>query len=160
MRRRDFLYNTGLLLPALLASPALALASPKTINTDLLIVHNEETIPAYVSAVFNDPSLNARQINSKEISHLSYSKKGFTVTTSDNTTFVAQKIVIHAAHKINTPQSSVAINTGNRTFHIDYVSKNESKATPEFWFFKTKQFHTNSIQPFINRYRHAVLCLS
>jgi hypothetical protein len=161
MRRRDFLYNTGLLLPALLASPSLALASQKTINTEMLIVHDEETTPAHVSAVFNDLSLNVRQLNSKKISHLSYSKNGFMVTTSDNTTFVAQKIVVNASHKINTPQSAVAIDTGSRTFHLEYVSENDkSKAVPEFWFFKTAQFHTNRMQPFINRNRHAVLCLS
>jgi hypothetical protein len=159
MRRRDFLYNTGLLFPALLASPALALASQKTVNTEMLIIHDEETTPAHVSGVFEDLPLTARQLNCGEIINLSYSKNGFLVTTAGNTTFLTQKIVVHSSHRINAPQSSVEIRMAEKTFHLEYIS-DKNREVPEFWFLKTQQFQANRVTPFINRNRHAVLCLS
>jgi hypothetical protein len=159
MRRRDFLYNTGLLFPALLASPALALASPKTVNTEMVIIHDEETTPSHVSGVFDNLPLAARQLNCSEITNITYSKNGFLVTTTDNTTFLTEKIVVHTSHRINAPQSSVEIKTAGKTFHLEYVS-DKNKIVPEFWFLKTKQFQANRVTPFINRNRHAVLCLS
>ncbi|OQP58792.1 hypothetical protein [Niastella populi] len=159
MRRRDFLYNTGLLLPALLASPALALASQKTIDTEMLIIHDEATTPAPVADVFDNLVLTARQMNCREIIDLSYTKNGFLVTTAGNTTFLTKKILVHTSHRINAPQASVEISTGGKTFHLEYMS-DKKKVAPEFWFLKTQQFHANRVMPFINRNRHAVLCLS
>ncbi|MCS3795658.1 hypothetical protein [Niastella sp. OAS944] len=159
MRRRDFLYNTGLLFPALLASPSLALASQKMVNAEMIIIHDEGTTPSHVSGVFNDLPLAARQLNSREIINLRYSKNGFLVTTADNTTFLTEKVLIHTSHRINGPQSSVEIRTAVKTFHLEYVSDN-NKVVPEFWFLKTQQFQVNRVTPFINRNRHAVLCLS
>lgn len=159
MRRRDFLYNTGLLFPALLASPALALASQKTAAAEMLIIHDEDTTPAHVSGVFDNLPLAARQLNCREIINLTYSKNGFLVTTAGNTTFLTQKILVHTSHRINVPQSSVEISTAGKTFHLEYMS-DKNRVVPEFWFLKTQQFQANRVTPFINRNRHAVLCLS
>jgi hypothetical protein len=159
MRRRDFLYNTGLLFPALLASPSLALASQKMVNTEMVIIHDEETTPSHVSGVLDNLPLAARRLNCREIINLTYSKNGFLVTIADNTTFLTQKIVVHSSHRINASQSSVEIRTAVKTFHLEYVS-NKNRVVPEFWFLKTQQFQANRVTPFINRNRHAVLCLS
>lgn len=159
MRRRDFLYNTGLLFPALLASPALALASQKAVAAEMLIIHDEETTPADVAGVFDDLTLTARQLNCREVINLTYTKNGFLVTTAGNTTFLTQKILVHTSYRINMLQSSVEISTAGKTFHLEYMS-DKSKVVPEFWFLKTQQFQANRVTPFINRNRHAVLCLS
>src|SRR5690349_4621438 len=109
MRRRDFLYNAGLLFPALLASPSLALASQKMVNTEMVIIHDEETTTSHVSGVFDNLPLAARQLNSREIINLTYSKNGFLVTIAGNTTFLTQKILVHSSHRINVDLSSVEI---------------------------------------------------
>lgn len=165
MRRRDFLYNTGLLLPAVLFSPSSVLASQKTINAEMLIIHDDAGLPDHVAAAFNKLPVTAQHcshaVQGREITHLSYSKNGFLVTTNDNSTFNVQKLVVHTSHRLHVPKSSVEINTGNKSFHLEYVSMNDkNKVTPEFWFLKTTQFHTNRVQPFLNRNRHAVMCLS
>ncbi|OQP63549.1 hypothetical protein A3860_24730 [Niastella vici] len=159
MRRRDFIYNSGLLLPALLASPSLLMASAKTINSSLLIIHDEDTIPAAVAEMVNGFGTTT-QLEGKKITRLRYTNNGFQVTTSDNLTFVTQKLLVHTKHRINTQQNTVEVQVGNKTFPLAYLTQTANKVTPECWFVNKKQLHTEKLAPFINRNRHAVLCLS
>jgi hypothetical protein len=159
MRRRDFLYNSGLLLPALLASPSWAMASSKTISTALLIIHDEEAIPASVDNVFHRLGVTATQLNASKITHLRYTKNGFQVTTNENITFVTEKLMVHTLQRINKPQAVVEVHTGNKLFPLAYLTDTANKVTPECWFMKARQLHTERITPFINRNKHAVLCL-
>jgi hypothetical protein len=153
MRRRDFLYNTGLLIPALLAAPARLLASQKPIKTDILIIQTE-------TGAFNLP-IEGRQLTGKEISHLEYSQEGFLITTNDNTLLLASKIIMHSSCRVNVQRSSMEINTGRKTFHLNFASANDQHITvPEFWFLKKEQFLASKTKHFINRNRHVLLCLS
>jgi hypothetical protein len=158
MQRRNFLYNAGLLLPALLVAPSLVKASATTINTPLLIIGDEEQTPAAVGEAFNRQRTAVRQLDHKKISNLTYTQNGFRVTTSDNTTFVTEKIVVHSLHRLNKPQAAVEINLGNKTFSLAYFTETENKVTPECWFVRTAQLKTQA-PVFFNRNKHAVLCL-
>jgi hypothetical protein len=161
MRRRNFLYNTGLLLPALLASPSLVTAaSTKTITTPLLIIQNDVTMPGAVAAALNEMAGAAPTIDHKTISSLTYTKNGFRVVTTNNTTFVAEKLLVHSLHRINSLQSLVEVTLGHQTFPLAYLTDTANKITPECWFAKTNRFKPESLTPFINRNRHAVLCIS
>ncbi|HEX6428462.1 MAG TPA: hypothetical protein VF008_12280 [Niastella sp.] len=160
MRRRDFLYNTGLLFPALLASPALALASQKTIKTGLLIIQNEPASLAALSSAINELPVQAHQITGAQISRLEYSQQGFLVTTGDNKLLLAPKIIVQSC-RINAPRSSMEITIGQKTFYLNYASANDQHtAPPECWFLKTEHFLANKTSHFINRKGHVVLCLS
>lgn len=158
MRRRDFLYNAGLLLPGLFLSGPLAMASNNTIEAGLLIIHDEANPTHVVNSIFNQATaMNVYQVSASAISNLVYSKKGFVVTTHDNKTFLAQKIVAHTPYQLN--NHCVKLNTATKDFHLEYTSGDNSIVRPEYWFLKTSQFNSNKVIPFIKRNRHAVLCM-
>jgi hypothetical protein len=160
MRRRDFLYNTGLLLPGLFLSGPLAMASGNTIEAAMLILHDEANPTHVVNSIFKQATaINVYQVSVSAISNLVYSKKGFVVTTDDNKTFLVQKIVVHAPYQLNA--HSVKLNTATKDFHLEYTSAGDNSIVrPEYWFLKTSQFHTSKVIPFIQRNRHAVLCMT
>jgi hypothetical protein len=161
MRRRDFLYNTGLLIPALLASPAWALASQKTIRTDVLIIHRETGSLSAVTKAMNEWPIQGHQLSAEQISHLAWSREGFLITTSDNTLLQAQKIIMHAGCRVNVPKASMEINIGQKIVHLNYESaKEEHKTVPEYWFLKTNQFLAHKTNHFLNRNKPVLLCLS
>jgi hypothetical protein len=68
--------------------------------------------------------------------------------------------VVHSSHRLHAPKSSVEIKTGEKSFHLNLLGDDKNAVTPEFWFVKAKQINTSSLHPFINRNRHAVMCLS
>jgi len=153
MRRRDFLYNTGLLLPALLAAPARLLASPKTIKTNVLIVQPE-------TGVFTLP-IQGRRLTAAAINRLEYSREGFLVTTNDNTLLQAARIILPAALLANVQRSSLEINTGQQTFHLNLAAaKAQYKTIPEVWFFQTQQFINSQANKMLTRKKHALIYLS
>jgi len=159
MRRRDFLYNAGLLFPAVLLSPSLALASEKIIDTDVLIIDDKIAVPDHVTSAMNDLPVKTRQITGNQVSQLIYTKNGFLITMHDNTTYRTQKMVVHSCHRLHAPKSSVEIKTGEKSLHLDLVS-NADKVSPEFWFLRTKKFDSKKVQPFLKRDKHAIMCLS
>jgi hypothetical protein len=159
MRRRDFLYNAGLLFPAVLLSPSLALASEKIIDSDVLIIDDKIAVPYHVTAAINNLRVKTRQIAGNQISELSYSKNGFLIVMNDNTTYRTKKMVVHSSHRLHTSKSSVEIKTGEKSLHLDLSLKNNIEA-PEFWFLRTNKFDSKKAQPFLNRNKHAIMCLS
>ncbi|MFL5743252.1 MAG: hypothetical protein ACJ751_01205 [Niastella sp.] len=160
MRRRDFIYNTGLLLPGLFLSGPLAMASNKTIEAAMLIIHDEANPAHVVNTIFNQATaINVHQVSASAISDLVYSKKGFVVTTHDNKTFLVQKMVVHAPYQLHA--HCVKLNMGTKAFHLEYTSVNDNSVVrPEYWFLKTSQFQPDKVIPFIQRNRHAVLCMT
>src|SRR4051812_15782972 len=89
MRRRDFIYNAGLLLPGLFVSGPLAMASTNTIEAAMLIIYDEANPAQVVNSIFNQATaINVHRLSASDISDLVYSKKGFVVTTHDNKTFL------------------------------------------------------------------------
>jgi len=160
MRRRDFLYNAGLLFPAVLLSPSLALASEKIIDTELLIIDDKIAVPDHVTTAINDLPVTIRQIAGNQINQLSYSKNGFLIVMNDNTTYRTKKMVVHSCHRLHAPESSVEIKTGDKSLHLDLMLSDNNKVSPEFWFMRTKKFDSQKAQPFLNRNKHAIMCLS
>ncbi|OQP55906.1 hypothetical protein A4H97_20155 [Niastella yeongjuensis] len=151
MRRRDFLYNTGLLIPALLAAPAQLLATQKTIKTNLLVIQ-----PA--TGAFNLP-VQGQILKASQISQLEYSREGFLVTTRDNTLLQVPKIIMHASMLSNIQPSSLEINTGQQSFQLNWAAaKAQHKIIPEVWCLQTRQF-TDS-KTILTRKKHALICLS
>lgn len=159
MRRRDFIYNTGLLLPGLFISGPKAMAATATIEADLLIIH-DEAHPAHVVHTIHKQAtgINVHQVPAPAISSLVYSKKGFVVTTHHNETFRVQKIVVHAPYRLH--DHCVQVNTVTKDFQLEYTSGEGSVVRPEYWFLQTSQFCPSKVIPFIQRNRHAVLCMS
>jgi hypothetical protein len=153
MRRRDFLYNTGLLIPALLAAPARMLASQKTIKTDVLIIQPE-------TGTFNFPIQGHRLIGAA-IKHLEYTREGFLITTSDNRLLQATKIIMPSALLATIQRSSMEINTGQQTFHLNFAAaKAQHKIIPEVWFLQRQQFPDSKTNNILTRKKHALICLS
>lgn len=153
MRRRDFLYNTGLLLPALLAAPAQLLASPKTIKTNVLIVQPE-------TGVFTLP-IQGHRLTAAAINRLEYSREGFLVTTNDNTLLQAARIILPATLLTTIQRSSLEINTGQQTLHLNFAAaKAQYKKIPEVWFLQTQQFTDSQANKMLTRKKHALICLS
>lgn len=153
MRRRDFLYNTGLLIPALLAAPARMLASEKTIKTDVLIIQPEMSVL--------NLSIQGHRLAGAAIKRLEYSREGFLVTTSDNRLFKVSKIIIHSSLLSTIQRSSVEINTGQQTFHLNLAAaKAQHKIIPEVWFLQTQQFPDSKTNNILTRKKHALICLS
>jgi hypothetical protein len=158
MRRRDFIYNAGLLFPVLV-SPSLALASEKIIDSDVLIIDDKIAVPDHVTAAINDLPVKTRHIAGNQISRLSYSKNGFLIVMNDNTTYRTQKMVVHSSHHLHTAKSSVEIKAGEKSLQLD-LALNDNTASPELWFLRTKKFDSQKAQPFLNRNKHAIMCLS
>lgn len=161
MRRRDFIYNTGLLIPALLASPALVLAAQKTIRTDVLIIQSEAGPLKAVHAAIDELPIQGHQIRGEQVSRFEYSQKGFLITTSDNTLLLASKIIMHSSCRVIGSRASMEIRMGQNTFYLNYAAvNNKHNTSPEYWFLRTAQFLAHKTNHFIHRNKPVLLCLS
>jgi hypothetical protein len=79
------------------------------------------------------------------------------ITTRDNTLLHASKIVMPSSLLAAIQRSSVAINTGQHTLHLDFAAvKAQHKTVPEVWF---PQSPGKTID-IITRKKHALICLS
>lgn len=155
MQRRNFLHHAGLLVPAIILSPSLVWDSKKAI-AGILVIQDVVANGAKINTVFK----SAYNLHSDRIRNLVYTEDGFLVTTHDNSTFLAQKIVVHANYTISPLRSSIHIKAGNKMLDIALDQPdNQNKATPEFWFMQPATFNLARAGSFMQRTRHALLCL-
>lgn len=162
MQRRSFLYNSGILIPAaLLIKPSGWLSAEKT-KVDLFLItdassgHTEK-----ISGIVRSVAGNYCEVNADRIKEISYSKKGFSVSTHDGKTYHSAKIVFHSPYKIDPDSKTVYVSTSDEDISVHYNSgSNKSVVRPEFWAQHPDKIDKASMQGFAKRKRHGFMCIS
>jgi hypothetical protein len=156
MRRRDFLYNAGLLLPAVLLSPRQVMASAPTITTPILIIHNEAADVVSLTSALKGKT---QQLCCKHINNIAYTPNGFVITTTNNTIIETPKLVVQVTHQLQGNGAPVVVIDGKHHFQLAAVStNNERPLRSAYWFLSTRQFPAKA-PAFINSNKHTVVCL-
>jgi hypothetical protein len=162
MQRRAFLYQSGILIPtALFVSPSVWASSQKTGAGMLLITGSSAVKKEKIAAIVQAAAGTMQEIAGDRIRKLSYSGDGFLVATIDGKTYTAAKIVFNSAYEIDTTKLMVEIKTENENLQMNYNSgKNIKRVRPELWAYRSEKFSKEDMLPFIERKKHALMCIS
>jgi hypothetical protein len=162
MQRRKFLVNTGLIASAMIASPSTVWSADNKNKIPVLIIQDTSAgNNSMINSVIKDSAgQTIQELAEGNISDLVYSSNGFSVTTNDGKTWLAEKIIFSSYKKIDVSQSSVKVKTENQHIQLRYDAVNKKTAAPEFWALTTRKFDNGKITAFLKRKKHAFLCIS
>lgn len=160
MLRRNFLFTSGILFPAMLAAPAALLATPaKSVISALIVQGQLKGNFDHMEPLKKALSGQIREIGCGEIKDLVYTGTGFAVTTADNKIILTKKILFNTFYKIDGPRNTIEIKTVNAVFHLNYNAQQDADR-PAFWSFRSGTFPAEKYKPFLNRKGSAFMCIS
>src|SRR4051794_9129085 len=114
MRRRNFLYNSGILASAIVASPS-AIWTDKTKETNVLIIHDASAgMDNIHSVIKNSSGLRVTELPLEQMNELVYSSNGFLVTMDDSKQYRATKIIFSSYKEMDVSRVFVNIKTENK----------------------------------------------
>lgn len=143
----------------MIASPSAVWSADKQNKGTVLIIRGDADSDATVHSVIKDSTRQTiREVVEDEVSDLVYSANGFVATMNDGKTVMAEKIIFSSYKKLDVSASSVKVKTDSQHIQLRYDATNTK--TPEFWSLTTRKFDNGKITTFMNRKRHAFLCIS
>lgn len=162
MHRRSFLYQSGIVVPAIFFTPAAVYASTAPTHLTILMIRGHGARKQeLVAATFRSAGDTVREISSEQVKGLEYTGNGFRVMLQDGQQFATEKIVFNACFAIDTNNGAVTIKGEGHPLFVQYgaVPGHDNKL-PEFWSFTTQHFTKEKVLPFIKRNKPGFLCIS
>lgn len=162
MQRRTFLFQSGILVPALVVSPSAVLASSTAIKANILFIAGNDETPGRIGGIVDKAASSVQQLTGADIAEISYSTNGFSAKLKNGAVYTAEKMILHAAGiAIDTERLAVTVATQDDDISLNYNSgRNKQKPRPEFWSYTTEKFNQEQMQSFLNRKKHAFMCVS
>jgi len=163
MQRRNFLFKSGILASAIIASPSAAFSADKRGKIAVLIIQDASGSSSDLinSAINESSGQPVYELINADISELTYSSHGFSVTMNSGKTYLAEKIIFTSYEKVDVSQLIVSIKSGDKNIPLPFDAVNENTIpAPEYWAFTANKFTKGKIKPFFKRKNHAFLCIS
>jgi hypothetical protein len=161
MQRRTFLFQSGLLVPAVVLSPSSVWASSKAVKANILFIKGATDGADTVAGIVDEAADTVQQVTMADIAELRYSRDGFSVRLKNGSIFTTEKIVVHSGYTIDMQQLEVTVTADDDELSVAYNSgRNKQKPRPEFWSYNAGKLSKEQMQSFVKRKKHAFMCIS
>ncbi len=160
MRRRDFLYQTGLIVPVLALAPARVMASNDQQKKLVLIQNPDMSGARQVKDTLHSLSPELEIVEAGNIRHIHRSGAGFTLELNDGRQIQTAKLVLDLEHSVRPDDAAVYFESDSTTRKVSYKRKGESLPPPEFWSLRAGKHLQGDIDNFMKRKKPAFATIS
>ncbi len=161
MHRRRFLYQSGMVLPAILLAPAVY-ASESASRLPVLLIRDDETRDGdLVEAAFSADGRELRVADLRDVKELKYAREGFHVTLGDGRRYLAGSLALQTVYAVDAMTQTVTIGGEGKKFSVPFGGGAlRQGAVPAFWSFNTEHFRKEEAMSFMRREGPAFCCIS
>ncbi|MBN8785170.1 MAG: hypothetical protein J0G98_19070 [Terrimonas ferruginea] len=160
MRRRDFLYQTGLIMPVLALAPAHVMASNDQQKKLVLIQNPDMSGARQVKETLRSLSSELEIVEAGKIRRIHRSGAGFKLELSDGRQIQTAKLVLDLEHSVRPDDAAVYFESDSTTRKVSYKRKGESLPPPEFWSLRAGKHLQDDIGNFMKRKKPAFATIS
>jgi hypothetical protein len=160
MRRRDFLYQTGLIMPVLALAPARVMAGNDQQKKLVLIQNPDMSGARQVKATLHSLSAELEIVEAGNIRHIHRSGAGFKLELNDGRQIQTAKLVLDLEHSVRPDDAAVYFESDSTTRKVSYKRKGESLPPPEFWSLRAGKHLQDDLDNFMKRKKAAFATIS
>lgn len=158
MHRRQFLHNSGFIIPAVVLAPSMVWAAD-AVQADLLIIQasftgNREKVVGAARAV----SGSVQVLKLEEVKEMISENNRLRLRMINGEQYAAEKIVVQAPYVMVEKGSGVMVKASEQNWEMGYATK-ENNALPEFWSFSAQNLDKDCMQLFLRRKGTAFMCV-
>ncbi|NML19931.1 hypothetical protein HHL16_03550 [Pseudoflavitalea sp. G-6-1-2] len=159
MNRRNFLFRTGMIAPAVLMMPDMVVAEIQLDDADILLVQGMGTKTAGVTDSFLKSGGKVKEVKLGQLESVNWNGQRFTATTRGGAKVTAKKVAFNTAYMIDRERSMVLFPSLSKAFEVSYASEG-IKDAPEFWAMPSKMIRQENAKGFVQKKKPAFMCVS
>lgn len=159
MNRRNFLFRTGMIAPAVLLMPDMVVAEIQLDDADILLVQGMGNKTAAVTDSFLKSGGKVKEVRLGQLESLNWNGQRFTAVTKGGAKVTAKKMVFNTAYIIDRERSMVLLPAAARAIEVCYASQG-SKAAPDFWSMPARMIQQESAKGFIQKKNPSFMCIT
>jgi hypothetical protein len=160
MRRRDFLYQTGLLVPALALAPSRVLANAKQESKVVLIQSAAFRQAGSVAEILRKSSPGMVTVQPDDIRTIRRSATGFALDLTGGRLLETAKLILDVEYSVKHDEAAVDFKADGTQQRISFKRKGEALPPPEFWSLRTGRNFAEDIALFLKSNKPAFACIS
>jgi|GEM_PF-1890170 len=160
MRRRDFLYQTGLIVPVLAFAPSRVMAGNDQQKKVVLIQHPDRRGAGQVKESLHSLSTELEIVEAGRIRRIHRTSAGFKLELNDGRQVQTAKLVLDLDHSVHPDDRAVYFDSDSTTRKISYKRKGESLPPPEFWSLRAGKHLQDDVDHFMKRKKPAFATIS
>lgn len=159
MNRRNFLFRTGMIAPAVLLMPDMVVAEIQLDDADILLVQGMGSKTAGVTDSFLKSGGKVREVKLGQLESVNWNGQRFTATTRGGAKVTARKMVFNTTFMVDRERSMVLVPSLSKAFEVSFASQGIQEA-PEFWAMPSKHIHQENAKGFVQKTKPAFMCVS
>lgn len=160
MNRRNFLLSSGIIAPAVLLMPDLAVAELQQDDADCAMLLAGRGRVSGLAERFRGAGNRVKEVNIAQVSGISWNGQRFRLSTRSGYSFTVKRLVINSAYMVDRERGLVLIPSAPEAMTIPYEAGAGVKDMPAFWVMPGKQLQDAHLAGFMGQRGGGFMCIA
>ncbi|WP_127132605.1 hypothetical protein [Pseudoflavitalea rhizosphaerae] len=160
MNRRNFLFQSGMVAPAVLLMPDLVVGELQQDDTDIVIVQAGAGRVQSLVEQFRRSGKRLKELSVVQLASIGWNGNRFRVSTKSGYSFTVKKLVINSSYMVDRERGLVLVPSAPKTMEISFEGRGESRTMPYFWAVKGKSLQEVQVDNFLKQNVGGFMCVA
>lgn len=160
MNRRNFLFRSGMIAPAVLLMPDLVVGELQQDDTDCVMLQAGAGRVSGLAERFRGSGQQVKEVNVAQVSEIRWNGQRFRISTRGGYSFTVKKLVINSSFMVDRERGLVLVPGSPRAMEIAFEGRGESREQPRFWMVNGKQLQDVHLTGFMKKDTAGFMCIA
>lgn len=160
MNRRNFLFQSGMVAPAVLLMPDLVVGELQQDDTDIVIVQAGVGRVQSLVEQFRRSGKRLKELSVVQLASIGWNGSRFRVSTKSGYSFTVKKVVINSSYMVDRERGLVLVPSASKAMEISFEGRGESRTMPYFWAVKGKSLQEVQVDSFLKQDVGGFMCVA
>ena len=160
MNRRNFLFQSGMIAPAVLLMPDLVVGELQQDDTDIVIVQAGAGRVQSLVEQFRRSGKRLKEVSVVQLASIGWNGNRFRISTKSGYSFTVKKLVINSSYMVDRERGLVLIPSAPKAMEISFEGRGESRSMPYFWAVKGKSLQEVQVESFLKQNVGGFMCVA
>lgn len=160
MNRRNFLLSSGMIAPAVLLVPGLAVGELQQDDADCAMLQAGGGRLAGLAERFRGTGCRVKEVNISQVLGVRWNGQRFRVSTKSGYSFMVKRLVLNTAYMVDRERGLVVIPSAPEAMVIPYEAREGVKELPAFWVMPGRQLQDAQLAGFLGSNGGGFMCIA
>lgn len=160
MNRRNFLFSSGMIAPAILMMPDLVVGDLQQDDADIAMLLAGSGRIQGVTERFRRSGKQLKEVSVVQLSDIRWNGSRFRISTKSGYSFTTRKLVINSSFMVDRERGVVLIPSVPKAMEIVFEGMGDSRRMPMFWAVKGKDLQDAQVEGFVKNAGGGFMCVA
>lgn len=160
MNRRNFLFSSGMIAPAVLLMPDLVVGELQQDDADIAMILAGSGRIQGMTEQFRRAGRKLKEVSVVQLSDIRWNGSRFRISTKSGYAFTTRKLVINSSFMIDRERGVVLIPSSPKAMELAFEGMGDSRTMPMFWAVKGKHLQEAQVDGFMKNAGGGFMCVA